>query len=66
MADEQTSGVDDGIAEAIPNGEMSPAEKAVYAWVSEHIYNSPLSRSAEAWNHLHAVLPALVAKLENL
>lgn len=39
------------------------AEAAVNAWLVAHIYNSPLSRSSEAWACLHAALPALIDSL---
>jgi hypothetical protein len=38
-------------------------EAAVNAWLVAHIYNSPLSRSSDAWACLHAALPALIDSL---
>lgn len=37
--------------------------RAVDAWFNERIYNSPVARSTEAWNHLHAYRDELVANI---
>jgi len=52
-----------------PEPEPSPAPPKtnygalVQRWVDEHLANSPIARSVEAWNHLTARLPALVDAL---
>jgi hypothetical protein len=33
--------------------------EALDAWLSDHVANSPITRSTEAFNHLVAALPAL-------
>lgn len=43
-----------------------PIEAAVAEWVGRHLANSPASRITDAWNHIQASLPALVAKLKEL
>jgi len=35
-------------------------EAAVRRWQIDHLGNSPVSRSAEAWAHVTASLPALI------
>ena len=44
--------------------ELSATEQKVWAWFSEHIHNSPVSRSVEAINHLREALPSLIAVLD--
>lgn len=50
-----------------PTGEAAPEpgkhDAAISAWVSQHIYDSPVSRNTEAFNHLVSVLPHLKSKL---
>ena len=41
-------------------------DAAVTAWLDQQLRNSPVSRSTEAWNHLTAALPALVAALKEI
>ena len=43
---------------------QSKAASIVAAWVNTCIYNSPLSQSTAAWNHLRGELPKLVSALE--
>jgi len=44
-----------------------PDYKAVVMkWASDHLHNSPLSRSTEAWNHLQSKFGELVKKLEEI
>lgn len=54
------------VAESATNGSI-PEEtwnRAVAAWVNNHVRNSPISGASEAWNHLHAVIPRLREFLE--
>jgi len=44
----------------------SAAATAVREWFSQVAYNSPISRSTEAFNHLSDAIPALIAKIEAL
>jgi hypothetical protein len=39
-------------------------EAVVRAWVSIDLANSPVSRATDAWNHLQAALPRLIAMLK--
>lgn len=41
----------------------SKIDAAVDAWVNSEIHGSPVSRSTEAYNHLHRSLDALKARL---
>lgn len=38
-------------------------ERGIAGWVNEHIRNSPVSQSVEAWNHLTDRLGALTAAI---
>ncbi len=40
-------------------------EAAVWAWFYAHIPGSPVSQSADAWNHLRGALPALIRSLQS-
>jgi hypothetical protein len=51
-------------AEAVPAPEPTKVDLAIKAWLDEHILNSPVSRSTDAYNHLVSVLPQLAASLE--
>lgn len=46
---------------ADPGREQAAA--LVNAWLVANIHNSALSRNSEAWNCLHAALPALIDSL---
>ncbi len=56
-----------------PGGEPEPvsetpskierATQIVNAWVVSSLFNSPLSRSTEAWNHLSSQLPKLASDI---
>lgn len=37
---------------------------ATSAWTNEHVRNSPIAQSIEAWNHLGLILPHLRTLLE--
>lgn len=58
------------VAEAVATEAQSevlhPAERAVRAWLSEHIHNSPISRVVEAWNHLHDRIEILIERLKEI
>lgn len=39
-------------------------ERAIEAWTSAHLHNSPFSRVTEAWNHFRAGIPVLIEKIK--
>lgn len=48
----------------VDNSKRVKIDLLIAQWVSANLYNSPLSRSTEAWNHLSAQLPQLAGLLE--
>jgi hypothetical protein len=50
--------------EASPPAAPSNVGTVVRSWFATHLCNSPLSRATEAFNHVQAVLPALIEALE--
>ena len=46
--------------------EPSKTDKAVDEWIYEQIFNSPISRNTDAFNHLQSVIQALKDKLNTI
>ncbi len=66
MAEETAAGMParDDTQPALPSGAGLRTDQAISGWFAEHINNSPVSRSTEAFNHLLSVLAHLKAELE--
>ena len=43
---------------------LTKIQLIIAGWVNDSLYNSPLSRSTEAWNHLSSQLPSLASALD--
>lgn len=66
MSDEYNAPAQAAAPETVTAPEPDRFEATVRAWVAGHLANSPLSRVTDAWNHLQASLPALIAKLKEV
>lgn len=49
--------------EAKPVSAADRIDEIIRDWVADHIFDTPVSRNTEAYNHLVSVLPHLKAKL---
>ena len=50
--------------EPAPATRRTQLDLIIAEWVRDRLYNSPLSRSTEAWNHLSSQLHSLASLLD--